>query len=29
MDFNKLKNKDIERTPEINKVKDVELDLEV
>lgn len=28
-DFNKLKNKDIERTPEINKVKDVELDLEV
>lgn len=28
-DFNKLKNKDIERTPEINKVRDVELDLEV
>lgn len=28
-DFNKLKNKDIERTPEINKVKDVELELEV
>ena len=28
-DFNNLKNKDIERTPEINKVKDVELELEV
>ena len=27
--YGKLKNKDIERTPEINKVKDVELELEV